>query len=378
MNSKVRSFLKVLSINIAVLGILLVSPALLLRSYKIAKTKFTQSVNSTTDSRAFYPTYENKDFSIELYNEFSKIPKRYKSFLGWRREKVNFNYTNISGPYHARKSTGEAIDNSVWFFGGSTMWGTGASDSQTIPSHFNSITTLPVYNFGESGWTSRQSLNQLINVLGDNHQPTSVIFYDGVNDVIHQCRSEYQSLPVHVREARIQNSLTLVSKLQSIKNRGFKFVTSPYIALAKKFKFKPLLTGSSKQFFDCDTNRAKSQSIAEHLVNNWRTAFAISRSNGFEFYGILQPTLFSTSTNSEYLVANAMRSHYETQFNAVYPLIVKEIKRHCDLDEKFCASLIIGTDWLDGINNIFTDFCHVNSLGNKVIAENIAPLLKNS
>ena len=364
--------MKVLSINLAVLGILLVSPSLLFRLYRTAKPKFAEAIDSTTDERAFYPTYANKDFSIELLNEFSKLTTRYKSFLGWRREKVDFNHTNISGPYHARKSTGEAIDNSVWFFGGSTMWGTGASDSQTIPSHFNSITTLPVYNFSETGWNSRQSLNQLINLLGDNHQPSAVIFYDGVNDVIHQCRIEYQSLPVHSYEERITNSIHT-----STIERGFKFISTPYIAFAKKLNFKPLFAGSSKQF-DCDTNKAKAQSIAEHLVNNWRTSFAISRSNGFDFYGILQPTLFSTSTNSEYLVANAMRSHYETQFNAVYPLIVKEIKRQCDLDEKFCASLIKGTDWLDGINNIFIDFCHVNSLGNKVIAENIAPLLKNS
>ena len=162
-SSKVKDILKVFAINLTVLGILLVSPALLYRSYKNAKTKFTQSVNSNTDQRAFYPTYANKDFSIELFNELSKLPPFYKSFIGWRRQKVNFKYTKILGPYNARKSKGEAINNSVWFFGGSTMWGTGASDLQTIPSHFNSLTNIPVYNFGETGWDSRQSLNQLIN-----------------------------------------------------------------------------------------------------------------------------------------------------------------------------------------------------------------------
>ena len=85
----------------------------------------------------------------------------------------------------------------MWFFGGSTMWGTGASDSQTIPSHFNSLTNMSVYNFGQGGWNSRQSLNQLINAIGDNNNPSVVIFYDGVND-IQQCRSEIKILPAHV------------------------------------------------------------------------------------------------------------------------------------------------------------------------------------
>jgi len=357
------------------------SPALLFRLYNIAKHKFDQA--DSTAKVASYPTYSNKDFSIELQNEFSKLTTRYKSYLGWRREKVDFNHINISGPYHARKSTGEAIDNSVWFFGSSTMWGSGASDSQTIPSHFNSITNLPVYNFGETAWNSRQSLNQLINLLGDNHQPSAVIFYDGVTDVAIQCRSEYQSLPIHGRELEVQNSIKSFRTI--VQNKFLSFILAPYIAFAKRYDIN-LTVGNAvnSKLFDCDTNKAKAQSIAEHLVNNWRTAFAISRSNGFEFYGILQPTLFTTTTNTEYLVSNSKKHseevgwHYESQYNAVYPLILKEIKKKCDLDENFCASLINGTDWLDGTNNIFNDVNHTNSLGNKVIAENIAPLLKNS
>ena len=90
-------------------------------------------------------------------------------------------------------------------FGGSTLWVTGASDSQTIPSHFNSLTNTPVYNFGESGWNSRQSLNQLINAIGDGRNPSVVIFYDGVNDIINQCRSDLKLVPSHSRERKIQN-----------------------------------------------------------------------------------------------------------------------------------------------------------------------------
>ena len=111
--------------------------------------------------------YLIKNINLILKIFVNKIPTIYRSFIGWRREKVNFKYTKILGPYNARKSKGESINNSVWFFGGSTMWGTGSSDNHTIPSHFNSLTNIPVYNFGETGWNSRQSLNQLINVIGD-------------------------------------------------------------------------------------------------------------------------------------------------------------------------------------------------------------------
>jgi len=375
LNTRIKKILKVVGINIIIMGIFLISPALFYRLYLKLKPVFSKQLNQTKDLRAYYPTYSNKEFSIELLNEFSKLPTNYRSFIGWRREKVKFKYTNISGPYNARKSKGESIDNSVWFFGGSTMWGDGASDLQTIPSHFNSLTNIPVYNFGEKGWSSRQSLNQLINAIGDNKKPSVVIFYDGVNDVIHQCRSELKILPAHSREIQIQNALKPLLTKERISN----FILSPYIAIARKFSIQfPVDNGSQSKAYDCDTNETKARSIAQHLVNNWRTAYFLSKSNNFNFYGVLQPTLFTTKTNSEYFLPSEVKksSKLEIQYRIVYPLILKEIRRYCEYDKDFCTTLIDGKDWLDGTNNIFIDFCHVNSLGNKVIAERLKSLLK--
>ena len=376
MKSRTKKISKVIGINIILILILLIFPALFYRLYQKLKPVFYKQLNQTLDRRSLYPTYSNKEFSIELLNEFYKLPANFRSFIGWRREKVKFKYTNISGPYNARKSKGESINNSVWFFGGSTMWGTGSSDNQTIPSHFNSLTNIPVYNFGESAWNSRNSLNQLINAIGDNKKPSVVIFYDGVNDIISQCRSEIKILPAHNLEKYFQNAL----KPLPIQERISKYILSPYIAIYRKFSINfPVVNQSkSKAYYDCDTNQAKALSIAQHLVNNWYTAYALSKSKSFEFYGILQPTLFTTKTNSEYFSPYEVKnnSDLEIQFGIVYSQILKEIGRYCEYDKDFCNSLINGTDWLDGTNNIFIDFCHLNSLGNKVIAQRLKSLLK--
>lgn len=100
----------------------------------------------------------------------------YKSFISWRRKLYVSKYTNIKGQYQNRISTNEGIDNSVWFFGGSTVWGTGVSDDNTIPSFFAKISGERVSNFGETGWSTRQSLNQLINLIGDGKNPKAIIF----------------------------------------------------------------------------------------------------------------------------------------------------------------------------------------------------------
>ena len=382
MNFKRRSkaFIKFLGINFFIFGIFFFSPAIIYHLYKKINTKFAQLTNQANDQRAYYPTYGNNQFSIELYNEFKELGKtqaEYKSFIGWKKEKVNLKYTNIAGPYNVRKSKGEVINDSKWFFGGSTMWGSGASDSQTIPSHFSDLTNTSVYNFGELGWTSRQSLNQLINAIGDDYKPSVVIFYDGVNDVVHQCRSEYSKLPIHARELRIRNSVKPLDEI--FKSKFLKFISSPYIDFGKKFNIKLLSENEihPKQF-NCDTNKEKATMIAKHLVNNWRTAYALSKSHGFQFYAILQPTIFTTTTNYEYMSSGHIKdiSQLKIHFNIVYNLILKEIKRNCEFDKNFCLSMINGTEWLHGKKNIFIDFCHLNSSGNRVIAQRLESSLK--
>ena len=378
LNSRAKKISKVIGINTIIIILLLIFPALFYRLFEKLKPVFYKQLNQTSDPRAYFPTYSNKEFSIELLNEFSTMRSFYRSFIGWKRKKVNFKYTKISGPYNKRKSKGQAINNSIWFFGGSTMWGTGSSDNQTIPSHFYSLTNIPVYNFGEAGWNSRQSLNQLINAIGDNHKPSAVIFYDGVNDVTHQCRSEYKLMPTHSYEKVIQENLATGTGIIRT-NKLIKFILSPYIAFANKFNINYSSKNSvNLKQFDCDTNQAKALSIAKHQVNNWYTAYALSKSMNFEFYGILQPTLFTTKTNSDYFTPSMVKDNLkkEIQYKIVYPLIINEIKSYCEYDKNFCSKIIDGTDWLDGTNNIFIDFCHVNSLGNKLIAQRMKLLLQ--
>ncbi len=372
-----KTFTKIVGINFIILLIILFTPAFLLRFYRALAPRFVRSSTQTSDKRAYYPTYQNRKFAIELYSEEEKIFSKYRSYIGWRREKAKFKYINILPPYNTRKSKGEAIDNSVWFFGGSTMWGTGVSDLQTIPSHFNSLTNTPVYNFGEPGYNSRQSLNQLLNVIGDDHKPSVVIFYDGVNDVINQCRSEFKSIPTHVYELKIKDSLESFQEI--FKNKIIKFLLSPYIEFANKFNIQLLGGDEAKaKRYDCDINQKKASSIAQHLVNDWYTAYALSQSKNFKFYGILQPTLFTTKTKSEYFPPETVEenSEVEIQYRVVYPLILKEINRYCESDRNFCSTIINATDWLNETNNIFIDYNHVVSLGNRIIAQRLKSILK--
>ena len=64
-----NSILRVLGINFAILVLFLLSPAILYRLYSNVKSRSPYLQSLTTDPRAYYPTYADKKFSIELFNE---------------------------------------------------------------------------------------------------------------------------------------------------------------------------------------------------------------------------------------------------------------------------------------------------------------------
>lgn len=77
----------------------------------------------------------------------------------------------------------------VFGFGGSTMWGEGAPDEETVASYLQAMLTercdypIQVSNFGQRGWVCSQSLIQLMLELRSGNVPDVVVFYDGYNDV---------------------------------------------------------------------------------------------------------------------------------------------------------------------------------------------------
>lgn len=356
---------KIIEINLILLILFILLPPFLLVA--IEKKKFFSNHKSE------YFVYQDKEKSRKIFSEINKTSSEYKSFVGWRRQAINSEYTNINEKYKTRYSTGQKLYNSNWFFGGSTMWGYGSSDYGTIPSIFNKETGLNVYNFGETGWTSHQSLNQLITVLGDGYKPKNVIFYDGVNDIYHQCFSEtdLSDIPKHSREKRIINAIKNSSNPFFFLNYVAQFLVKPYKNLLENHFTRDYQKIESA--YDCHTNKEKAKKIAAHLVNNWYSAYIISLNNSAKFYYVLQPTLFTAQSNYDYFIDEDKKflEILKKQFDVVYPLIIEEINIRCLNNPKFCSSFINGTEWLNEGDQVFLDFNHVTQKGNEIIAKEL-------
>jgi hypothetical protein len=78
----------------------------------------------------------------------------------------------------------------VFFFGGSTMWGSFQRDDHTIPAEAarrlqqvaGTGARIEVRNFGETGWVMTQEMLELMLQLRSGARPDVVVFYDGIND----------------------------------------------------------------------------------------------------------------------------------------------------------------------------------------------------
>ena len=369
--SRVTAFGKVVGLNLLILLGLLLAPSLFFAIYKQIKLSLEPKPPSQDLAiNPAYPSQEEKE-KAALLGQDSEKGMTYRSFVGWRREPFAGSVKNVVAPYGIRQSINSSSDRSTWFFGGSTMWGTGAIDSETIPSWYAKQSGKTVLNLGESAWVSRQSLNQLLNLLGDGLRPEKVVFYDGVNDILHGCRVELKNVPAHVQESGIALKLKqspFEPALAAVANPFRDFLVAPYKAIGGKLGFS-ISRHQNYGGMDCSSNPVKAEKVANHLVSNWYFAYLAARAHKADFLAVLQPQVFISSIKKDYLHDSDlyMRSEYET----VYPLIIQKMKDSCAMDPDFCTRLVDATKWLDGARPVYIDFCHITGYGNSIIANHM-------
>lgn len=144
------------------------------------------------DSRAQSPAYSEKDQPEILYREIREsIIREYRPYVGWSRRPFQGTVVNINDDGDRVTRFDLARDNAlqVWVFGGSTVWGFGTPDGETIPSYLAALLNdewgvdTTVRNLGEGAFVSTQEVARLMLELQRGKRPDLVVIYDGVNDV---------------------------------------------------------------------------------------------------------------------------------------------------------------------------------------------------
>ena len=336
----------------------------------------------------------------KIYNSqlrFLKIShlqkKKYRSFVGYRRNQYSGVAVNV-GSDGFRRSINHSVNESVWFFGGSTMWGTGADDNRTIPSFFAKETGETVLNLGESAYTSLQEFIQLHLMLLKGHKPKEIVFYDGNNDGYYFCQNDSQDIIRHAftsRYASVHKDYAIaVRKLKEKPLIDFERILEKLV----KFYLQPLAyfksktdeakTGSNlisdvpfksitvtKKYLHCD-DPDFAKKAANLTIKSWRAASALVQDKGIPVWYVLQPTatVNSHKYKLDYIVNSKKQAivNEKDSYESYYTALKNEFFASC-VEFEDCSSFIDLSDlFIDIDDNIFIDTCHVSPNGNSLVS----------
>jgi hypothetical protein len=118
------------------------------------------------------------------------IPYSYWISAPLKEKYINIDPNGLRHTWHNGMTNAASTENlfRIFMFGGSTMYGHGATDDYTIPSVLvkdlaqRGISGVEITNFGQPGYVSTQEIILLFAQLRRRNIPDLVIFYDGYND----------------------------------------------------------------------------------------------------------------------------------------------------------------------------------------------------
>lgn len=267
----------------------------------------------------------------------------------------------------------------IMMFGGSTVWGTGSSDRNTIPSILQRKVNLKsnsyaVKNYGFIAVTIQQQLNKLKTI--PVHKGDIVIFYDGGNDlwqgavygkpkgsIIGYNEDNFFQITVNKVKYFFSTHSYLYQLMGWIKNSGN----------------TPKSLDQCKQINDLELKERLKVSL-EVYASNIKEAKQYVNNSGGAFYHFFQPTLFSREGN---------RSRYEEKLIALLPIdqscampiLEKASKYYIDNYLKIDPT---GNDLsqelnpLQSGNEYFLDWIHISSIGNDLITKKIFAKISQS
>ena len=251
-----------------------------------------------------------------------------------------------------------------WFktihvFGGSTVYGTGAVNEKTIPSYLQlkfGRNNIRVLNYGFPSYVASQQNKAMYYYINDIKEGDIVIYYDGGNDFWNGVLlSNFDDTIIgynleHNYQIYIYNLKNWLSKN------------------SKLYKLMSNLRHNRKNPKKCNIdlnslNKKNIISAATFYANKILEARNIAEKRNAVFYHFLQPTLFDVNEFSE----------YEQEIFSHHPCYGVARQNKELYDSEFLKISEKSIDLSEILNNkdLFFDYIHLSSNGNKIVSENI-------
>ena len=351
----------------------------------------TDHLLADDDLRASLPAYDGVDYDPRaLLEEVRKSDRTvYEPYTIWKRRPYRGTHTtiDITGSRRTVGNSPSADALQVWMFGGSAVWGVGAPDHETIPSHMAALlnNTLgidsTVKNLGRRGYVSTQEVIYLMRELQAGRKPDIVVFYNGVND------AAAVSLSPEFPGAHVSFD-TVRDRFESTDEDGdigwFARSTGLYKAsriVLDRVEDAPFERDGIIVYADQDTDTTPNYRwLAGRGLDLWlfnaRIIDGLARAYGFTPLMAFQPGLWSTGKpldpSEESLIASEM------EYAGLKTIMTVRAEMATVLDDRLSDPQT--PDWVLNLNNLFAetpdplyiDYVHVTGHGNEIAAQRIA------
>jgi len=314
---------------------------------------YLDEVNNLTDVPLIYSPFKIYEFSGNLKSTYLNV-------IDGERIPYIVNNSNCSN------------FREINIFGGSAVHGDGWLRDQDLLNfqigkllEQNGHDCFKFYNRGISGYNSKQNFVKFFEM--EKSENSINIFYDGVNDFIHNIYNGQS----HLNQTQYEESFNMIFGFSTYKDQLFKVITSTL----NRSKFIKLITNTLEK----KLTRKWSMNNANGLCEKWSSrANAIYNENMIkngDTYFIWQITIDNLPylKNIERDIKEKTTSHLGDIFNPYEIFRDKCVK---EFNNKNIKLHVLAN--LPNQNKVlFFDYVHLNPPGNKILANNIFNIIKN-
>lgn len=332
---------------------------------------------AVVDVRMLLSVYKNETWGDEYWKEYRSTSFHYAPFILWNADEYHGKWINIDHnglrKTWAPDGAQAPAPGEIYVLGGSAIWGIGARDDYTIPSHLSKLLNTEnqqyrVSNYGIPGFTFLQEIIKLSLLLQKGQRPHYVIFYDGANDVY----AAYQSgrvvdfLDNRETKEKVENSpITLGTKYLIAKCRIVQAVEKMLALVHLQANFQE--GGAS---FTDKQLEILANDIADNYKNSTILLHNLSKVYNFNYVLFWQPVIF-TEVN---VVEEEIRfdPHYQDKKLAKLFTLVKSNLVNSSIPRWHDLSAALHQE----VKPVYIDFCHLTEKGYERVSAKIGAIVQ--
>lgn len=314
-------------------------------------------------------------------NEVTTIRTEYQPYAGVRTKAIRGERLNVFDPGFRGVGRGEEpwpprkSDFVVFMFGGSTGFGAGVADGDTIAAHLAGLLTplgkgrpVRIYNFATPTHFSSMERGLFLHLMAEGLRPDIAIFLDGLNDFYF-----WDGVPPHTNH--------LVASFDNLRDMGRSHDWTWHMAMA--FKRAPLgkvlvrsqggtLAGAmpTSNIREADAaDQARIDLVVSRYVSNVRIIAGAASGLGVQVLFVLQPVPFYAFSDLARLMrefGGVVGEHKRSLYG--YPLLERVgMEQLSGLGFFSCARIQEGVT-----GRLYVDHVHYNPRMSRMVAECVA------